>query len=112
MKQSVNRFEGLLEIQHAGPGITEEMVRASGLDAPAVGAHQTGSFATFKCCGCGGQVWMNKDRRQAREWCSNHNAHMCDNCGLQRKLGHEHKGIQKIFDEAVVVHNKLLTRGF
>src|SRR5262249_23910613 len=86
--------EGYLLIDmRASPGVTAEFVRASGLDAPIVGAGQKLVCAQRQCCACG--CYINITRKDDHEWCAAHDAYLCNNCGLLRKLRHQHGGYKK-----------------
>lgn len=79
--------EGYLLIDHRNsPGITPEFIRDHKLDAPAVGAGKVLETALTVCHCCGGDVILNPNRSRPREWCMKHDAYMCDNCAMLRKI--------------------------
>lgn len=79
--------EGYVLIDHRNsPGISQEFVAANKLDAPAVGAGQVFESAISVCHCCGGDVILNPLRTRDREWCRQHDAYLCDNCSLLRKV--------------------------
>lgn len=79
--------EGCVLIDHRNsPGISAEFIRANNIDAPAVGAGQIFESAVTICHGCGRDIILNPNRSRAREWCMEHDAYLCDGCGLTRKL--------------------------
>ncbi len=79
--------EAYVLIDHRNsPGITPEFLRANKIDAPAVGSGQTFESAMDICHGCGTQIILNPNRSRPREWCMQHDAYLCDGCGLTRKL--------------------------
>lgn len=78
------RREGYLLIDNLySPGVTAEMVHASGKAAPAVGADTIWESATVTCCHCGAVVILNPDRKRPRGYCAKCDAYHCDNpaCG-------------------------------
>lgn len=79
--------EGCILIDHRNsPGITAEFLAANKIDAPAVGAGQTFESAMKICHGCGRDIIQNPNRSRPQEWCMQHDAYLCDGCGLTRKL--------------------------
>lgn len=83
--------EGYLLIDHRNsPGLTPEFVRDNNLPGPAVGAGRTFESALCVCKHCGADVILNPNRSREREWCSQCDAYICDNCALRRKLGAPH----------------------
>ncbi len=87
MGGSKRSHEGYLLIDHCfTPGISEEMVHASGLPK---GAGQ-GKFeiSTFTCSHCPRIVIMNPERTRPREWCSGCDQYICDFCAaVKAKTG-------------------------
>ena len=93
--------EAYVLIDHRNsPGVSPEFIRAHNLDAPAVGAGTVFESAMAMCHGCGTQVILNPDRSRVREWCSKHDAYLCDACGAARKAGAACVPLAKIFDDA------------
>lgn len=79
--------EGCVLIDHRNsPGISAEFIKANNLDAPAVGAGQVFESSIVVCHGCGRDIILNPNRSREREWCREHDAYLCDGCGLTRKL--------------------------
>ena len=79
--------EAYILIDHRNsPGISHEFVAANNIDVPAVGAGQVFESAMATCHCCGGDIILNPNRSRPREWCMQHDAYMCDRCGLTRKL--------------------------
>jgi len=79
--------EAYVLIDHRNsPGISQEFVRANGLDTPAVGAGQVFESAIAVCHSCGADIILNPNRTRGREWCMEHDAYLCDRCALRRKL--------------------------
>lgn len=79
--------EGYILIDHRNsPGVSPEFIAANNLDAPAVGAGKVFESATSVCHGCGGSVILNPDRSRPREYCAKHDAYLCDNCALIRRV--------------------------
>lgn len=73
------RREGWLLIDHSNsPGVPEELVRASGKDAPAVGAGKKFESPLVTCCHCGVQVILNPDRSRPRGYCRKCDDYVCD----------------------------------
>jgi hypothetical protein len=74
-----HRREGWLLIDHSNsPGVPEELVRASGKDAPVVGPGQKFESAFNVCCHCGVTVILNPDRSRARGYCRSCDDYVCD----------------------------------
>lgn len=82
--------EAYLLIDHRNsPGISHEFMRANRLAGPAVGGGQVFESAMAICHACGNDIVLNPNRSREREWCMQHDAYLCDMCGLRRKLsGH------------------------
>lgn len=79
--------EAYVLIDHRNsPGLTPEFMKANNLSAPAVGAGQVFESAMAICHGCGNDIILNPNRSREREWCMEHDAYLCDTCGLTRKL--------------------------
>jgi hypothetical protein len=84
-------MENYVEIDHReSPGIThEEAARLGAIahcDVVAVGKGQHFKSACITCHGCEKQVILNPDRSRERHYCPTHDAYLCDDCELQRKL--------------------------
>lgn len=74
--------EGYLLIDNrASPGVSAELIRASGKDAPIVGEGQVYECATLTCCHCGVVVILRPDRTRARGYCRLCDHYVCDNPG-------------------------------
>lgn len=94
--------EAYVLIDHRNsPGISQEFMRANRLDGPAVGAGVTFESAMVVCHGCGRDVILNPNRTREREWCMKHDAYLCDDCGLRRKVTGECVPLQHKIDLAV-----------
>ncbi len=84
---SKRELEGYLMIDHrAGPGITPEMARESGLDLPFISVPGGKLFesATILCHGCERMIVLNPDRSRARGYCPRHDHYLCDECEARR----------------------------
>ena len=80
------RREGLLLIDHRySPGVSAELVRASGLNAPVVGAGQVFESATVTCAHCGVVVILNPDRARPRGYCRGCDRYVCDSPGCNKE---------------------------
>ncbi len=76
---SVSRREGYLLIDHRySPGVTPELVAASGKNSPVVGAGQVFESATIICAHCGTGVILNPNRTRPRGYCRKCDAYVCD----------------------------------
>lgn len=76
------RREGLLTIDHRNsPGISAELINATGRAAPIVGAGQIFESATITCAHCNVVVVLNPDRTRQRGYCRNCDHYVCDNPG-------------------------------
>lgn len=74
-----SRREGYLLIDHRNsPGVTSEMVLASGRPAPIVGEGQIYESPTITCCHCGVGVILNPNRTRPRGYCRNCDHYVCD----------------------------------
>ena len=98
--------EAYVLIDHRNsPGISQEFVQANKLDVPAVGSGQVFESSIAVCHCCGSDIILNPNRSREREWCSQHDAYMCDRCALTRKLTGSCVPLQKkLFD----VFNRLM----
>jgi hypothetical protein len=77
---STPRREGLLTIDHRNsPGVSEELVRASGKNAPVIGAGQLFESPTITCAHCNTVVILNPDRTRPRGYCRKCDQYVCDN---------------------------------
>ena len=83
---SLKRHEGYLLIDNRfGPGVSEEMVRASGKDAPIVGEGRMYESATITCSHCHTVVIINPDRSRPRNYCRKCDHYVCDKPGCNDK---------------------------
>lgn len=97
---SLRRHEGYLLIDHRdSPGVTAELVRQSGKDAPIVG-NVLYECATFTCSHCQGVVFMNPSRTRARGYCRKCDHHICDRCTTVLAQTRECVPFKKILDDA------------
>ncbi len=73
------RREGYLLIDHSNsPGVTPELILASGRPAPIVGAGEIYESPTITCCHCGIGVILNPNRTRPRGYCRNCDHYVCD----------------------------------
>lgn len=80
------RREGYLLIDNLySPGVTADLVLASGTNAPVVGADTIFESATVTCLHCNTIVILNPNRKRARGYCAKCDGYVCDNpaCGLE-----------------------------
>lgn len=92
--------QGELLIDHRNsPGLTPEWAMVNGVGGPIVQAGRTYETGIKMCAHCGGQVMMNPMRTREREWCMICDAYLCDNCGLNKKLGVPHKSFRQVLGE-------------
>jgi len=94
--------EGELFIDHrASPGFTDEQAIKLGYIPSALSEGKVFEAPTMGCNHCGTVVIMNPKRTRDREYCSNCDMYICDNCALERKLpDYTHKTHrQKIFEQ-------------
>ncbi len=84
---SKRELEGYLLIDHRnGPGITQEMATAAGIDVPVIPVPGGGLFesATLLCHGCERMIVLNPDRSRSRGYCPTHDHYLCDECEGRR----------------------------
>lgn len=84
--------EGYISVDHrASPGLP---------DNPLLGEGTLFEAATMHCAHCGTVVIMNPNRTRDREWCTQCDKYICDNCGVSRKdTGYIHKSYQNFIEE-------------
>lgn len=98
--KSKRLHEGELLIDHRNsPGVSEEFIRASGLDMPAVGAGQTYESATITCAHCQSIVVLNPNRSRERGWCRKCDAYMCDLCAALKTCRPFKQLVDEIYDQ-------------
>lgn len=85
--------EGEIFIDHrASPGLSKEQAAKFGYISDAVDEGKVFEAPTMGCNHCGTVVVINPKRTRDREYCSNCDMYICDNCGLERKLpGYVHR---------------------
>lgn len=82
----IPRREGYLLIDNLySPGVTADLVHASGKDAPIVGPDEKFESATVTCLHCGVVVILNPDRKRPRGYCAKCDGYVCDkaSCGVE-----------------------------
>lgn len=86
--------EGYIMVDHrASPGLPNN---------PLLGEGTFFETKTMHCAHCGTVVIMNPNRTREREWCSNCDKYICDNCGLERKsTGYTHKSYKQLISETL-----------
>lgn len=83
---SLRRHEGWLLIDNRfGPGVTAEMIGASGKDVPIVGEGRMFESATITCSHCHTIVILNTDRSRPRNYCRKCDHYICDKPGCNEK---------------------------
>lgn len=76
------RREGYLLIDHRNsPGVSEELIRASGKNAPVIGSGQVFESGTVTCAHCNVVVVLNPNRTRPRGYCRKCDQYVCDSPG-------------------------------
>lgn len=105
---SKRRNEGYLLIDHRhSPGVSEELIRNSGLDVPIVGAGQTFESATITCSHCQAMVVLNPLRTRLRNYCAKCDHYICDNPGCNAEC----LPMRKVMDDLQEMAFKQLGKG-
>lgn len=79
---SLKRHEGYLIIDNRfSPGVSEDLVRGSGKNAPVVGEGRVFECDTITCSHCHTIVMLNPDRSRPRNYCRKCDHYICDNPG-------------------------------
>ena len=82
MSSNKRKSEGYLLIDNRySPGVSEELIRSTGKDAPIVAPGQTFESATVTCAHCNRIVILNPDRTRPRGYCAKCDHYVCDNPG-------------------------------
>lgn len=95
--------EGELFVDHrASPGLTDEQAIKLGYAPGILGEGKVFEAPTMGCNHCGTVVVINPKRTRDRDWCSQCDMYVCDNCALERRLpGYVHRTHrQNIIDQA------------
>lgn len=72
---------GYLQIDHRdSPGISQQTVHDSGVDAPVVGAGHNFETDVASCSHCQAQILLNPTRKRARAYCRSCDRYVCDTC--------------------------------
>src|ERR1700730_13341887 len=75
-----HRREGYLLTDHRNsPCVPEEMIRASGRNAPVIASGQIFESPTVTCAHCNVVVVLNPDRTRPRGYCRKCDQYVCDN---------------------------------
>lgn len=73
--------EGFLTIDHtASPGVSADVLRAAGIEGPAVPGGTLFESATASCSHCTVAVILNPDRSRPRNYCARCDHYICDLC--------------------------------
>lgn len=98
---SLKKHEGWLLIDNRfGPGVTDEMVKKSGLSGvPVVKEGQTFEAATITCSHCQAIVIINHERTRERTYCRKCNHYICDGCAVVMATTLECLPMNKKLDE-------------
>lgn len=102
MFRTKRSHEGYLLIDHsASPGVSPELVRASGKPAPVVGEGKKFEAPVLTCSHCQAQMVLNPKRRRARAYCPSCDHYVCDTCEAVRvKAGGTCASFARIVDLA------------
>jgi len=86
MSSSKKRTEGYLLIDNRNsPGVSSDLIRASGKEVPIVASGQIYESATMTCAHCNTIVVLNPQRTRPRGYCFKCDKYICDNpiCGKE-----------------------------
>lgn len=93
--------EGLLIIDHRNsPGVSDELIRAAGFAAPAVGAGCIFESPVIMCAHCGTPVVLNPNRSRPRGYCRKCDAYVCDNPACNAECAPFSKTIDDLQEKA------------
>jgi hypothetical protein len=109
---SKSNKEGYLLIDHRNsPGVSVDVIRASGKDAPIVGEGQMLEAAVLTCSHCTAQIIRNPARTRERAYCRGCDHYICDGCEAKRVAsGGQCDVFTRKLDRTVEIqHNWLLT---